>query len=566
MLLDLEIRDFAIIDDLRIQFGTGLNALTGETGAGKSIIIDALGAVLGDRVSADMVRTGAKTAYVDARFELDGLTASPVVEALLDEHGIVRDEGELILSREIQAGGRSTARINGRTVTATFLGSLGQHLVDIHGQSDHLSLLRPAAQLAILDRYAHLDNDRDELSAIVREWRAARGRLEASDSGARDRAQRIDLLRFQCDEISAAQLRVGEETELETERSRLVNAERLAHLVALVAGLIGGDEVSGASAADALRSSTRSLGDAAALDTSLQSLSERLQETAVLVDEIALELRDYLDEIEANPERLEAVQERLELIKQLKRKYGGSIGEILAYAETSQRELETLGGSEHDESALRARVDELESRVLHAAALLTVARQVAAGKLATDASLAASELNLGSMMFDIAVRPKSGIVAFDETGADQVEFMFAPNSGEASKSLARVASGGETARMMLALKSVLADSDHTPTLVFDEVDVGIGGRSGQMVGDKLHQLGDGHQVIVITHLPQIAAVAAHHFKIRKDASGGRTTSRVVLLEGSDRIDEVASMIDGEPPSATSRKAALEMLERAGIPV
>ncbi|HET9660625.1 MAG TPA: DNA repair protein RecN [Thermomicrobiales bacterium] len=565
MLLDLEIRNFAIMDELRIQFGTGLNALTGETGAGKSIIIDALGAVLGERTSADMVRSGAKTAYVDARFELDGLASSTAVVALLDEHGVDRGDGELILSREIQAGGRSTARINGRTVTAALLGALGQLLVDIHGQSDHLSLLRPAAQLAILDRYAQLDDERSNISELVREWRAAKGRLDAIDTGARERVQRIDLLTFQTEEIAAAALRPGEEAELETERNRLANAERLAQLVATAAALVGGDDVVENSAADQLRTATRSLGDAAALDGSLAELSERLNEAAVLVDEIALELRDYLDEIEANPERLEFVQERLELIKLLKRKYGGTVDEILTYAEEAQRELEALGGSEHDESILRERVDALETSILTAASKLTRSRAGAAKRLSSDASLVAAELNLGSMMFDIAVRPKTGSAPFDETGADTVEFMFAPNSGEVSKSLARVASGGETARMMLALKSVLADTDHTPTLVFDEVDVGIGGRSGQMVGQKLQKLSGGHQVIVITHLPQIAAVAEHHFKIRKDTASGRTISRVVLLEDADRIDEIASMIDGEPPSATSRKAALEMLERAAIP-
>lgn len=565
MLLDLEIRNFAIMDELRIQFGPGLNALTGETGAGKSIIIDALGAVLGERTSAEIVRSGAKTAFVDARFELAGLASSAAVVALLEEHGIEAGDGELILSREIQSGGRSTARINGRTVTAALLGSLGQLLVDIHGQSDHLSLLRPAAQLAILDRYAHLDEARIALAGVVRDWRTVKARLDAIDSGARDRAQRVDLLKFQTEEIGAAGLGPTDEAELETERNRLANAERLAQLVASAAALVGGDDVVETSAADSLRGATRSLGDAAALDRSLDQLAERLSEAAVLVEEIALELRDYLEAIEANPERLELVQERLGLIKQLKRKYGGTIEEILAYADEAQRELEALGGSEHDESALRAKVEELECVVVKAAGKLTKERTGAATRLSRDASEAAAELNLGSMMFDIAVRPKSGSVPFDESGADVIEFMFSPNSGEVSKSLARVASGGETARMMLALKSVLADTDHTPTLVFDEVDVGIGGRSGQMVGLKLQKLAVGHQVIVITHLPQIAAVAEHHFKIRKDASGGRTISRVVLLEDAERIDEIASMIDGEPPSATSRKAALEMLERAAIP-
>jgi len=564
MLLELEIRDFAIIDDLRIQFGAGVNALTGETGAGKSIIIDALGAVLGERVSADMVRAGARTAYVDARFLLDDLSASQTLRSLLDEHGVAYEDGEVILSREIQAGGRSSARINGRSATAALLGQIGALLVDIHGQSDHLSLLRPASQLAILDRFAQTDVDRSEVSSLVREWRAARARLDAIDSGARDRAQRIDLLRYQVQEIESAGLRPIEELELETERSRLANAERLGQLVGSAAASIGGDELGEATAADGLRTATRSIGEAAALDPSLAGVSERLMEAAILVDELALELRDYLDQIEANPDRLLLVLERIEAIKQLKRKYGATIEDILDYQAEAARELDSLGGSEHDESALRATVEHLEESLRSAAARLTRAREAAAKRLAADASAAAADLNLGSMMFDVAVRSKTGSLAIDETGADIVEFMFAPNRGEAPKSLARTASGGETARMMLALKSVLADSDNTPTLVFDEVDVGIGGRSGQMVGMKLQQLGIGHQVIVITHLPQIAAVAQQHFKIKKTAIDGRTTSHVLLLEGDERVDEIASMIDGEPPSATSRKGAREMLDRAGV--
>ncbi|MEZ4665596.1 MAG: DNA repair protein RecN [Thermomicrobiales bacterium] len=564
MLLELEIRDFAIIDDLRIQFGAGVNALTGETGAGKSIIIDALGAVLGERVSADMVRAGARTAYVDARFLLDDLSASQTLHSLLDEHGVAYEDGEVILSREIQAGGRSSARINGRSATAALLGQIGALLVDIHGQSDHLSLLRPASQLAILDRFAQTDPVRSEVSSLVREWRAARARLDAIDSGARDRAQRIDLLRYQVEEIDSAGLRPIEELELETERSRLANAERLGQLVGSAAASIGGDELGEATAADGLRTATRSIGEAAALDPSLAGVSERLMEAAILVDELALELRDYLDQIEANPDRLLLVLERIEAIKQLKRKYGATIEDILDYQGEAARELDSLGGSEHDESALRATVEHLEESLRSAAARLTRAREAAAKRLAADASAAAADLNLGSMMFDVAVRSKTGSLAIDETGADIVEFMFAPNRGEAPKSLARTASGGETARMMLALKSVLADSDNTPTLVFDEVDVGIGGRSGQMVGTKLQQLGIGHQVIVITHLPQIAAVAQQHFKIKKTAIDGRTTSHVLLLEGDERVDEIASMIDGEPPSATSRKGAREMLDRAAV--
>lgn len=557
MLLDLEIRDFVIIDSLRIEFGAGMNALTGETGAGKSIIIDALGAVLGERVSSEQVRAGATRSFVDARFRVD----DPSIAVLASDLGIDVQDGELILSREIQASGRSTARINGRVSTAQTLARIGQSLVDIHGQSDHLSLLRADAQREILDRYARVSGLRVDVSQAVKAWNAARRQLETIDAGARERARRIDLLSYQVGEIESAAPKTGEDAELEIELGRLSNVERLAELVSLAVISVGGDGMAETSAGDLLRKAAKSLADAAALDATLGPAMDRCLECSMLIDDLSLELRDYLDAMEADPQRLAEVQDRLDTLRNLKRKYGPTVDDVVEFGRVARAELEELEHSELDESALRQRIDVLEREVRRAADSLTSERRLAAHRLSHEASMAAADLNLGGMSFDVSVRPKPDSAPFDETGGDVVEFLFSPNAGESPKSLARVASGGETARMMLALKSVLADSDATPTLVFDEVDVGIGGRSGQMVGAKLRQISASHQVIVITHLPQIAAAADHHFKIQKSTVEGRTLSNVVRLDAADRIDELAAMIDGEPPSPSSRAAAREMLER-----
>ncbi|CAA9549956.1 MAG: DNA repair protein RecN [uncultured Thermomicrobiales bacterium] len=579
MLLELGIRDFAIIDEIRLRLEPGFNALTGETGAGKSILIDALGAVLGDRVGSDVVRTGAKSARVEAVFDLEDVRSRPGFVELSDELGIDPDEEVLILAREIQAGGRSLARINGATTTAGALGRIGTFLVDVHGQSDHLSLLRPDAQLDMLDRYAGLTADRQALAGRVRELMVTRRQIAAVERSARDREQRLDLLRFQVEEITSAALTPGEDLELEGERARLANAERLTgDAVAVHAALAGVDDGFDApgGALPALREASGTLDRIAAVDVSLAALAERLREALFLVEDLAVEIRDYGEMVEHDPARLEAVEDRLDLIRTLKRKYGTTIEQIIAHGEEASAELEELTGGAGTIEALRGREAALATEVGDRASALSRERGEAGIRLASAVEGTIADLRMGSARFVVGMTtaddpdgvPFRGAdgpprcVSVTEAGADRIEFLIAPNRGEALKPLARVASGGETARLMLAMKSILSEVDATPTLVFDEVDVGVGGRSGQVVGEKLFDLSAGHQVLVITHLPQIAAFADSHFRIAKAERDGRVISRVEVIEEGDRIEELAAMLDGLPVSEASRESAREMVRRA----
>ncbi len=580
MLLELTIKDFAIIDEIRVVFEPGFNALTGETGAGKSILIDALGAVLGERIGPDVVRTGARSARIEVSFDVAELCGRPEVAAALAEIGVEPEDGLLILTREVAAGGRSSARINGRSATAGMLGRIGAYLVDIHGQSEHLSLLRPAEHLEILDRYAGLLGDRAALGTLVAELRDVRGGIAEITGNARERAQRLDLLRFQVDEIDAAGLRMGEEEDLATERAVLLNVERLARdATGAYALLAGGDEglddVGPLPALVALRQASRQLADVATVDEAIKPLAARAEELLYLLEDVAAETRSYRDGIEADPARLIAVEDRLDELKRLKRKYGTTIEDILEFREEAARELEVLTGGETSVEHLRAREAELLVEVGARASHLSAARREAGMRLAADVERAIAELNMGRARFAVALsqtpapsgvpfRDEEGMVlsvTVDETGADRVEFLIAPNAGEALKPLGRVASGGEMARLMLALKSILSAADATPTLVFDEVDVGVGGRSGQVVGEKLWGLSSAHQVLVITHLPQIAAFADVHFRIAKGERQGRVVSQVDTIEGEERVDELAAMLDGFPVTAVSRANAREMLER-----
>lgn len=580
MLLELAIKDFAIIDELRIAFGPGFNALTGETGAGKSILIDALGAVLGERVGSDVVRTDAKLARIDATFDVGDLAERKEFARALDDLGVEPEDGLLIVSREVAASGRSTARINGRASTAGMLGRLGAYLVDIHGQSEHLSLLRPAEHLEILDRYAGLHPARQELSSLVAELRSLRSRIAELVGNAREREQRVDLLRFQVGEIEAAALRVGEEEDLLAERSVLANTERIAVDATAAYTLIAGaddtfDAAAPLPALQALRQASLHLTDIAAVDEATRPLAARAEELVYLLEDLAAETRAYRDGIEADPARLEAVEERLDLLKGLKRKYGSTIEEVLAFAATAARELEDLTGCGASVDALREQEAHLLAGIGTRISKLSAARRQAGDELAAAVQTAIAELNMGRARFAVQITQvdaddgapfidEQGAerrVAFDATGADRVEFLIAPNLGEALKPLGRVASGGETARLMLALKSILSAADATPTLVFDEVDVGVGGRSGQVVGEKLWGLSLDHQVLVITHLPQIAAFADDHFRISKNDLDGRVVSRVEPIEDQERVDELAAMLDGLPVTAASRGNAVEMLGR-----
>jgi DNA repair protein RecN (Recombination protein N) len=578
MLVELAIRNFAIIEAVQIPFGPGLNVLSGETGAGKSILIDALGAVLGDRVSTDMVRTGATSASIDATFDLDCVRHRDGLSRVLEELEIETGDGQLILSREIHAGGRSTARLNGRPTTVSILAQIGSLLVDIHGQSEHLSLLKPAAQLQMLDRFAETVPQREEFANKLNELRATQTALEQSRSGARERMQRVDLLRYQVEEINRADLQPGEEDALIAERARLANADRLAHdAAAAYIALAGSDDLNiGGGAIPFLRHATSELASISAIDPMISGLSERATELLYLAEDLATEARTYRDSIDFDPERLAAVDERLAEIRQLQRKYGASVTDILDHARAAEEELEHLTGSEVDTETLAARADALSREVGELAARLSEKRSGVAESLAVDVERSIAHLNMGNAEFAVSldrvedargvpVRGSNGDerrFLVDPSGMDRVSFLIAPNPGEGLKPLNKIASGGETARLMLALKSILSEADQTPTLVFDEIDVGVGGRSGQVVGETLWSLTKNHQVIVITHLPQIAAFGDLHFQIAKSERDGRVISVIKALDELARKQELAAMLDGTPITDSSLRSAAEMMDRA----
>lgn len=592
MLLELSIRDFAIIDRLRVDFGPGFNALTGETGAGKSIIIDALGAILGERTGAEFVRAGAASARVEGIFEVEG-PGAPGIRALLQEFGLLDNDGEgaatddpLILAREITASGRSTARVNGRTVTAGTLAKLGERLVDIHGQSDHLTLLRPANHIEMLDRYAGLTAEREALTAVVTELRGVRETLGSLDRDERELARRIDLLSFQVEEIFAAKLRPGEEDDLLAERRILGSAERLTELADLAYRKLNGaaaDDFAGGkaprAALDLLRQVNSALLELVKLDPAMEETRASVEEQVYLLEDAAATIRDYRERVEADPRRLEEIEERLTLLKDLKRKYGATIEEVIAFGDEAQTELGQIGRREERAGELREREEALLAEIGVRGMRLSAQRRAAGERLSEAVINSIAELNMGRARFatqiDHVDDPRGAPVSdadgntrtlsFDDHGIDKVEFLLAANAGEPLKPLARVASGGETARLMLALKSILSEVDTTPTLVFDEVDVGVGGRSGQVVGEKLWGLSAGaqrHQVLCISHLPQIAAFADSHFKIAKRQMDDRTVSNVSRIDGDERVDEIAAMLDGVPLTDASRENARVMLERA----
>jgi DNA repair protein RecN (Recombination protein N) len=578
MLVELAIRNFAIIEAVEIPFGPGLNVLSGETGAGKSILIDALGAVLGDRVSTDMVRTGAASASIDATFDLNCVPHRDALSRVLAELEVDESDGLLILSREIHCGGRSTARLNGRPTTVSILAQIGSLLVDIHGQSEHLSLLKPAAQLQVLDRFAQAVSLREEFARKFEELRATQTALERSRSGARERMQRVDLLRYQIEEINRAGLQPEEEEDLAAERSRLANADRLAtDAGAAYTALAGSDDLDlGGGAIPALRQSTSIFESIAAIDPTTKGVLDRVTELLYLAEDLAMDVRSYRDSIDADPPRLAVVEERLAAIRQLQRKYGASVSDILDHARVAEKELERLTGSEVDTETLAAREDALSREVGELASELSEKRLAVSESLAADVERSIARLNMGAAQFAVSldrVEDDRGVPVgghdgderrflVDASGMDRAAFLIAPNPGEGLKPLSKIASGGETARLMLALKSILSEADQTPTLVFDEIDVGVGGRSGQVVGETLWSLTKNHQVIVITHLPQIAAFGDLHFQIAKIEQDGRVVSTINVLHDSPRQLELAAMLDGTPVTESSLQSAAEMLERA----
>lgn len=564
MLLELSIANLAIIESLHIEFGEGLNILTGETGTGKSIIIDAVSLLLGARASSEMVRTGCDKAVVEGVFALSEGPGGSLEEALR-EQGLWEEDGEvLILRREVSAEGRSVSRVNGRAVPLGFLGEIGRHLVDIHGQGEHLSLLQARRHVDYLDRYGGLGPLRGRFADLTRRLSAVRRELRDLVEDARDRARRVDLLTFQIDEIRSARLRPDEEELLARERHLLANAERRMEQVAEAYALLQEGDEEQRSALDLLGLAMEGLATLARLDDAWEEQGKAAEAAYYQLEEVARALRQYRDEIEFDPQRLAEVEERIELIHRLERKYGDTIEEVLAFAERAEAELEGITHSDERADALRGEEAALLREMADVGEELGAARQEVARRLSARMEEELASLNMGHARFLVhieratatdGVPMEGGPYAFDATGVDRVEFLIGPNPGEEPRPLARIASGGETSRLMLAMKTVLSDADPVPTLIFDEVDAGIGGRTGSVVGAKLASLAAGHQVFCVTHLAQIASRGRSHFRVLKEVVRGRTVSTVRLLTPDERVEEVAVLLGGRATEATRRSAA-----------
>lgn len=586
MLHELAIRDFAIIDQLQLRFGAGLNILTGETGAGKSIIIDAIGLLLGDRGATEWIRAGTERAEIEASFYLgDHDEVAGEVTRLLEEHGLDDPDAPewLVLGREVRQNGRTVCRVNGRGVSLQILSEITGQLIDVHGQGEHLNLLRPRTHVHLLDRYAGLLELRQQVAGQVGALRKVRAELQRLRQDARSIAQRVDLLSFQSDEIARAALRAGEEEELENERRRLANAEALLQLAQAARIILsqGDGELPGA--LDLVGESIGKLERLARIDPSMQNAADDAQGLLEQLSDLAANLQDYADQLEFNPERLKEVEERIELLHTLKRKYGDTIEQIVEFGRRAQQELDSLANWEVKTSELEQQQEALRGQIGTLAAALSARRQAAGEQLARQVETELADLRMARARFAVAVNqtpdaegvplPDGRRVAFDSLGVDQVEFLISANPGEPLKPMVKVASGGETARLMLALKSVLAHADATPTLIFDEIDQGIGGRVGAIVGQKLWMLtgqlpsaaSDGatvpHQVLCITHLPQLAAYGDKHYSVNKRVltveGEERTTTVVDDLADERRVDELASMLGAA--SAAGRQSVAEMM-------
>ncbi len=585
MLLELNIRDFAIIDRLSLRLDAGFNVLTGETGAGKSIIIDALGLLRGERVDPTFVRAGSERARVEGVFSI---ADCPELTPLLTEYGLWDDDDEqVILTREISAeSGRSVARVNGRAVNATVLREVGGRLVDIHGQHEGLSLFNTRTHGDMLDRYGGLVPLRTQVAEQVSQLRRVRDELGALRKAAASRAERIEELRFLLEDVSQAKLRPGEEAELLQERTLVQNGARITDLVALAYALLYAGDEAGRRPVKPIVETMATVSDAltelARLDPQLLRAAEQANELLYTIEDLSAQVRAYRDGMEFDAARLDAIEDRLTLVRDMQRKYHGSIDDILARAASAEAEIERLTHSAEHLAELEQQENRLLATIGNLAGELSRQRRAMGDELAAAVSGAMRDLAMPHVRFHVALerQPDANGVpvasdqlppnndsanerwSFDKTGIDKIEFLLSPNPGEPLKPLARIASGGESARLLLALKSILSRVDDVPTLVFDEVDVGVGGRAGQVVGEKLWGISDHHQVICITHLAQVASFGDSHYAIAKSFEAERTRTSVQRLSPEQRTDELAAMLDGVPISDHSRRSAREMLDRA----
>ncbi len=560
MIETLRIDGLAVVDRVELEFGPGLNVLTGETGAGKSLVLGALSLLAGGRASAESIREGRDEAAVEAIFRTSGI---PELEAELERRGYALEDHELVVRRALARSGRSKAQLAGQLIPANLLGELFAGAIEISSQHDSQALLRPEVHGRLLDRSGALLKRREAVADGFAGVRALDAELEALREQVRDRVRRQEFLSFQVREIDEAHLEVGELEALHAERSRLAHAERLRDDGAATLALLSGDptRVEDTGAADLLASAARRLEELASLDPGLEVAARRIAAVEAELRDVVLDLTGQLDGIDLDPSRLATVEERLHRIEALQRKYGGSIEEVLRFRDEAAKELAAIQGADEREGALMREREAQEAELAKRARALSKGRRGAAKKLSATVEAALADLGMRGARFEVALEPAPAPEGMPcgAGGAEAPAFRFAANAGEPLKPLHKVASGGELSRAFLAIKGALREGEAGMLLVFDEVDAGIGGIAADRVGGRLAELAESHQVLCITHLPQIAAFADCHFRVRKGTRGGRTSVRIERIEGDARVEEIARMAAGEKVGEATRRHARELL-------
>lgn len=547
MLEQLTIKNVAVIDRLEVSFKSGVSVLTGETGAGKSIIIDSINMILGSRANKELVRRGTEKAEVEAVF-----TMTDAVRELLEENDIDAEDDCVIIRRRVTSEGKSSARVNGAAVNLNLLRDIADMMINIHGQHDNQALLTPAKHIMFLDAYARNSEAHAAYKAQYDRMCAIKKRLNSLQTDEQARMQKIDLLSYQVNEINSAGLEAGEEEELSAQRRLLENAEKI-NECAERAYVNLYDYPDGRSAYDMISEAVEAMASIAEISPELNSAYEALSSAMYTIEDAAHEVRSFSDGIEFDEQALDEVHERLDLINKLKRKYGGSVEAVIEFGRRAQQELYDIETSDEQTAELKSELDEVNKKLKAAAAELTKERSAAARKLEKEIENALHELNMEKAVFSVSVKPQD----YSPGGADFVEFMIATNPGEEMKPLVKIASGGELSRVMLAIKSILAKSDEVDTLIFDEIDTGVSGEAAQKIADKLKAIGEDKQVICITHLPQLASSADNHFLIVKNVDGELASTTLKELDFDGRVKELARIVGG---GSAGEEYAREMLK------
>ncbi len=551
MLRELHITNLAIIEDVHVELDPGLTVFTGTTGAGKSLVVGALQLLLGLKAGKDMLRASAGEGRVSGLFDASNASVRTELESLTD---VAVEDDEVLITRRLLASGRSSCSVNGQPVTVAMLQAVGERLIDLHGQYDHQFLLRPANQLAVLDAYAGLEDLRGQLTAAYEHWREQIARREALARDADVRRQQLELYDFQAAEIDEANVRPGELEDVEARHRRLANVERIRQATSAAYARLSEDD----GLLDALRSVVSDLDDLTEYDAELTRVVEPCRSASLALDEAANDLRRYAESLDFDQAELEEVDARLSQLRRLCEKYGGSVDALLAYRKQIGTEREDLRLRQGDYAEIDQRVAESRQAYESLAKKAASKRRTAAKRLGGLIDKQLAELGMDKAHFEMKLTQADP----GPTGEDEAEMLVRTNPGQPMHPLRRIASGGEMSRVMLAIKSVLAETDRVSVLVFDEVDAHVGGRLGAVIGQKLRSLSRNHQVICITHLPQIAAFADRHLKVSKRTRGQDTRTTVQLVDGQERVDELAEMIAGERTSATSRRQAKELLKQA----